>query len=192
MSVDFAPRHRFTVDEFHRMGEAGILAHDDRVELINGEIFEMSPIGSNHAACVRDLDHWLQQLVGHEALVSAQQPLKIEDDGEPIPDIAVLRRRADRYRTSHPTPADALLVIEVADSSVVFDRNVKGRLYAAAGVPEYWVVDLPRQSVAVFHSPRDGDFSEHGEHRRGESWRSPALGGREVSTDLILDGAPDL
>lgn len=186
MSVDLAPRHRFTVDDFHRMGDAGIFSQDDRVELINGEIFEMSPIGSEHAGCVRDIDRWLQRLLGDEVLVSAQQPLKIEDDGEPIPDIAVLRPRRDGYRGSHPTPADALLVIEVADSSVLFDRNVKSRLYAAAGVPEYWVVDLPRQSVAVYQAPEQGEFTDHGEFPRGMSWRSPALGGRTVAAADVL------
>src|SRR5687767_10570058 len=139
MSVDFAPRHRFTVDEFHRMGEVGLFSEDDRVELIDGEIFQMTPIGSRHARCVRDLDDWLHEMVAGEALVSAQQPLKLDYDGEPIPDVVLLRPRPDRYGDSHPTSADALLVIEVADSSVLLDRNVKSRSYARAGVPEYWV-----------------------------------------------------
>jgi Uma2 family endonuclease len=192
MSVDFAPRHRFTVDEFHRMGETGILSEDDRVELINGEIIEMTPIGSAHAGCVRDLDAWLQLTLRGEAVVSTQQPLKVEYDGEPIPDIVILRPRKDRYRGDHPTSADALLIIEVADSSVLFDRNVKSRMYALAGVPEYWVVDLPRSSVVVFEQPERGGYTEQHEYRRGESWQSPGIGGREISTGLILDGAPDL
>ncbi|MFL5539550.1 MAG: Uma2 family endonuclease, partial [Longimicrobiaceae bacterium] len=123
MSVDLAIRHRFTVDEFHRMGEVGIFSEDDRVELINGEIVEMTPIGSQHAACVRKLDRWLQRLMGDEALVSAQLPILLGHDGEPIPDVTVLRPRSDGYSESHPTPADTLLVVEVADSSVMFDRN---------------------------------------------------------------------
>lgn len=192
MSVDFAPRHRFTVDEFHRMGEIGILSNDDRLELINGEIFEMSPIGSEHAACVRRLDRWLQRTLGADVIVSAQQPIKIELDGEPIPDVALLRPEPDGYRHAHPTSRDALLIIEVADSSVLFDRNTKRRMYAAAGVPEYWVVDLPRHTVAVFSAPEHGDYTQQREYGRGESWSSPGLGGRTVSTDLILDGAPDL
>ena len=193
MSVDFAPRHRFTVDEFHRMGEAGILSENDRVELINGEIVEMSPIGSAHADCVRDLDAWLQITLRGEAVVSSQQPLSVEFDGEPLPDIVVLRYRKDRYRGGgHPASPDALLIIEVADSSVLFDRNVKSQMYARAGVPEYWVVDLPRNSVAVFTTPQGGEYTQQHEYRRGESWRSSGIGEREISTDLILDGSPDL
>jgi Uma2 family endonuclease len=188
MSVDLAIRHRFTVDEFHRMGEVGIFSEDDRVELINGEIVEMTPIGSTHATCVRDLDEWLQPLLRGEAVVSAQQPLTVEFDGEPIPDITILRPRADRYRHAHPTSADALLVVEVADSSVLFDRNVKSRMYARAGIPEYWVVDLPRGRVAVFLLPDGGEYQEIREYGRGESWRSEGLGGREVTADLVLDG----
>ncbi|HEX8246191.1 MAG TPA: Uma2 family endonuclease [Longimicrobium sp.] len=184
--VDLAIRHRFTVDEFHRMGEAGILSEDDRVELINGEIVEMTPIGSRHASCVRRLDRWLQRLVGDEALVSAQQPLTLSNDGELIPDVALLRPRSDDYSDSHPMGSDALLVIEVADSSVLFDRNAKSRLYAEGGVPEYWVADLTRNSVAVFRDPENGQYTEERDHRRGESWVSPALRGRTISVDDVL------
>jgi Uma2 family endonuclease len=190
MSVDFALRHRFTVDEFHRMGEVGILSGDDRVELIDGEIVEMTPIGSQHAACVRRLHNWLFGLVGDEALISAQLPLKLENDGEPIPDLAVLRPRADGYFDSHPTGPDARVVIEVADSSMLFDRNVKSRLYAGGGVPEYCVVDLPRSCVAVFGAPVDGRFTSVRDYPVGESWTSPGLDGREVSAATVLRGHP--
>jgi Uma2 family endonuclease len=186
MSVDLAIRHRFTVDEFHRMGEVGIFSEDDRVELINGEIVEMTPIGSQHAACVRKLDRWLQFLVGDDALVSTQLPITIEDDGEPIPDVAVLRPRTDNYSESHPTPADTLLVVEVSDSTVLFDRNVKRRLYAGAGIPEYWVVDLPRNCVAVFDACANGQYTQERDYRLGESWTSPALGGRMITTEQVL------
>lgn len=186
MSVDFAPRHRFTVDEFHRMGEVGIFSEDDRVELINGEIIEMTPIGSRHSRCVRSIDRWLQKLLGDEAVVSAQQPLKLANDGEPIPDVAVLNPRADEYGDSHPTGADALLVIEVADTSALYDRNSKRDLYVGGGVPEYWVVDLNAGSVAVFRAPEGGTFTEYREYRRGESWVSQGLGGRSVSADEVL------
>jgi len=190
MSADVMTRHRFTVDEYHRMGEAGIFSEDDRVELINGEIVEMTPIGSQHAGLVRRLDRWLQRWIGDEVLVSAQQPVKIATDGEPVPDIAILRPRADDYTGSHPTPEDTLLVIEVADTSGVYDRNVKRRLYAEGGVPEYWVVDLPNASVAVFRTPRGGDYVEQREHHGDDSWSSPALGGREVSAATLLRGHP--
>ena len=187
---DIAIRHRFTVDEFHKMGEAGILTEGHRVELVNGEIVEMAPIGSAHAACVRELDAWLQALLRGEAVVSAQQPLQVEFDGEPLPDIAILRSRADRYRSSHPTSADALVVIEVADSSVLYDRNVKSRMYARARIPEYWVVDLTRQSVAVFLSPEYDEYTDQHEYRGDEAWVSPGLGDREVAADTVLRGHP--
>ena len=188
--VDLAIRHRFTVDEFHKMGEAGILTEGHRVELVSGEIVEMAPIGIAHAACVRELDEWLQAVLRGEAIVSAQQPLRVEYDGEPLPDIAILRSRADRYRSSHPTSADALVVIEVADSSVLYDRNVKSRMYARARIPEYWVVDLPRQSVAVFLSPAYDEYTDQREYRGDESWISPGLGDREVTAATVLRGHP--
>jgi Uma2 family endonuclease len=188
MWVDFATRPRFTADEFHRMGEAGILSEDVRVELINGEIVKRTPIGSQHASCVRRLDRWLQRWLGDELVVSAQQPVKIGTDGEPVPDIAILRPRADDYGDSHPTAADALMLIEVADSSVMFDRNVKRRLYADAGIPEYWVIDLPRRCVAVFRSPEGRDYAEQRDYQDGESWISQGLGGREVSAGVVLKG----
>ena len=192
MSVDLAIRHRFTVDEFHRMGEVGIFSEDDRVELINGEIVEMTPIGSQHAACVRKLDRWLQRLMGDDALVSAQLPILLGADGEPIPDVAVLRPRPDGYSESHPTPTDTLLVVEVADSSVLFDRNVKRRIYAGAGIPEYWVVDLPRNCVAVFSACTNGQYAQERDYRLGESWVSPALGGRTITTEQVLGRSQDL
>ncbi|HKP76214.1 MAG TPA: Uma2 family endonuclease [Longimicrobiaceae bacterium] len=190
MSVDVMTRHRFTIDEYHRMGEAGIFSEDDRVELINGEIVEMTPIGSQHAGLVRRLDRWLQRWIGDEVLVSAQQPIKIATDGEPVPDIALLRPRADDYIRSHPTPEDALLLIEVADTSGMYDRNVKRRLYAEGGVPEYWVVDMPNACVAVFRQPRGDDFVEQREYSGSDSWTSPALGGREVTAETVLRGHP--
>lgn len=184
--VELAVRHRFTVDEFHRMGEVGIFSEDDRVELIHGEIVEMTPIGSRHAKCVRHLDQWLQRFLGDEVIVSAQQPLTLANDGEPIPDVALLRPRADGYGDSHPAGSDALLVIEVADSTVLFDRNSKRRLYADGGVREYWVVDLTRNTIAVFGALVDGKYTEEHEYRRGDSWVSPGLGGRSVSADDVL------
>jgi Uma2 family endonuclease len=190
MSIDLVARYHFTVDEYHRMGEAGVFAEDARVELINGEIVEMTPIGSRHAALVRRLDRWLQRWIGEELVVSTQQPIRIETDGEPVPDVAILRPRDDDYAGSHPVGTDTLVVMEVADTSAMYDRNVKRRLYAEGGVPEYWVIDLPRQSVAVFRSPRDGDFTEFHEYRGDESWISPGLGDREVTAATVLRGHP--
>jgi Uma2 family endonuclease len=126
-------RHLFTVDEYHRMGEAGIFGEDDRVELIEGEIIEMSPIGSPHAARVKRLTQLLVRRLGTRAIVQVQDPVVLSQLSEPQPDLAVVKARADFYAAGHPQPTDILLVVEVADTSRVFDRNVKAPLYAPCG-----------------------------------------------------------
>ena len=152
MAVETAPtRRRFTLAEYHRMGEAGILGEDDRVELIEGEIVQMSPVGDRHVAFVINLTNLLAvRLAGH-ALVSAQNPVTLADDTEPQPDLTVVRRRGFRERKPHPQ--DVLLVIEVADTSLAYDRTTKLRLYAEAGISEYWIVDCTAEVVEVYRNP---------------------------------------
>jgi Uma2 family endonuclease len=150
--------HRFTVEEYRRMGEAGILADDDRVELIDGEIIEMSPIGSRHAACVNKLTRLLVQQVGERAIVSVQNPVEVADNSEPQPDLTLLRSRPDFYAERHPLSGDVLLMIEVADTSLRFDLTVKAPLYARTGVPELWIVDLSRERVHVFRDREGGAY----------------------------------
>jgi len=118
-------RHRFTVEEYHRMGQAGILSEDDRVELIEGEIVEMAPVGSRHAACVKRLNALLSRRAGGRALVSVQDPIRLGEHSEPQPDLALLKPREDFYAAAHPGPEDVLLVIEVAETSLEYDREVK-------------------------------------------------------------------
>lgn len=185
MAVQFAMPHRFTVEEFQRMGEIGILSPEDRVELIEGEIVEMTPVGSRHVSCVMDLDDFFREVVGKEIRISVQNPLVLEGS-HPHPDVALLRRRAEGYAGGLPTPEDCLLVVEVADATVLYDRNVKSRMYARAGIPEYWVVDLPRNTVAVHRSPQGGEYVEVEEYGYGQAWTSTALGGREVSVEDVL------
>src|SRR5918997_6720202 len=120
MSVQIARRH-FTVDDFYRMLEAGILTEDDRVELIDGEIIEMSPIGSRHASCVMRLNAVLTKRLGDTAIVNVQNPLRLSTRSEPLPDCSLLKPREDFYSRAHPTPDDVLLVVEVADSSIGYD-----------------------------------------------------------------------
>lgn len=142
---DLAPvRHLFSLEEFHRMGHSGIFGEDDRVELIEGEIVEMSPIGSAHAATVNRLNRLLTTQAGERAIVTVQNPLSIpgEDaavDSEPQPDLMLLEPRNDFYAEGHPTPEDVLLLIEVADTTPDFDRTVKLPVYAGGGVAEVWV-----------------------------------------------------
>ncbi|MCE2487883.1 MAG: Uma2 family endonuclease [Desulfurellaceae bacterium] len=133
------PQHRLSADDYHKMGEAGIFDHADRVELIEGRLIDMAPIGSDHAG---QLNAVLNRAFARLALVSPQNPIRLSEHSEPQPDFAILRLRADFYRTSHPQPSDVLLVIEVADTSIRHDREVKIPLYARHGIPEVWLLDL--------------------------------------------------
>jgi Uma2 family endonuclease len=176
-------RRRFTVEEFQRMGEAGIFAPDERVELIGGEIIRMTPIGPWHMETVFALEDYLRPLVGPDVRISIQMPVQLPDS-EPQPDVALLRR-SDLQSGKLPPPSACLLVVEVSDSTVHFDRNRKRLDYAAAGIAEYWVLDLPAQTVVVHLEPVSGDYRQIAEYRRGRAFHSPALG-REVRVDDIL------
>ena len=153
------PRHRFTVEEFHRMAEAGILGEDDRVELIQGELIEMTPIGSAHARTVAWIAQHLALAAGDGAVVWTQNPIRLDAHCEPQPDVALLRARADGYWSALPGPGDVLLVVEVADSSLAYDRDVKAPLYAAHGVPELWLVDLQARHVIRHRRPSAGGYT---------------------------------
>lgn len=160
--------HRFTVGDYHRMGEAGILTEDDRVELIRGEIVMMSPIGSKHAGCVNALTRLLAVALNGVACVQVQNPIGLDNFSEPQPDLSVLKYRADDYRSASPVTANVLLVIEVADSTLGSDRGVKLPLYAEAGIPEYWLVDLQGERVEVYRAPASGAYAEKQVLARGE------------------------
>lgn len=147
-------RHRLDVDDYHRMGEAGILGEDDRVELIDGDLIDMAPIGQDHAGTVDALNHGMATAFAGRAIVRVQNPLRLDRFSEPQPDITILRPRADFYRRGAvPGPADVLLMIEVADTSLRYDRGVKLPLYARAGIAEVWIVDLRRRVVTVHREP---------------------------------------
>ena len=147
------PRRRFTVDEYHRMAKAGILHEDDRVELIEGEIIEMAAVGDRHVACVLELNRTFSTRVAERAWVSVQNPVRLSATSEPEPDLALLRPRPDRYRTGLPRAEDVLLLIEVSDTTLAYDRGIKLRLYALAGIPEVWIWDLKRRRVLLFREP---------------------------------------
>jgi Uma2 family endonuclease len=185
MAVQFQKRH-FNVDEYYRMAEAGIFTEDDRVELIEGEIIDMSPIGSYHAGCVDQLNSLLNQKIGQAASIRVQSPIRLNDFSQPQPDIALLKPRADFYRRSHPTPADVLLVVEVADTSVDYDRHVKLPLYAGAGIPETWLVILPKDTVEVHSQPQNGKYQKVQRLKRGKTLTSPTISGLTLSIDEIL------
>ena len=143
-------RRTFTADEFERMAEAGILGEDERVELIEGEIVWMSPIGPSHAWCVNAVSDRFAAL-RDRVIVAVQNPIRLDDHEEPQPDVALIRR--DAIRGHHPRPADIVLVVEVAVSSLAVDRDVKGPMYARAGIPDYWIFDLDADRLLVLREP---------------------------------------
>lgn len=153
------PRLAFTIEQFQRMDQSGIFAGDQRLELIHGEIVEMSPIGIRHAAAVDRLNA-LFSSVNRQCIVRSQNPVQLDDTSLPQPDVALLRPRDDFYDKAYPEPADVLLLIEVADTSLAYDRDVKVPLYAQAGIPEVWIVDLNKRELAVYRSPVNGKYTE--------------------------------
>jgi len=148
------PRHRrFSVDEYEQMGRVGILRENERVELLGGEIFEMAAMGSRHAARLRFLDHWFGSRLAGRAITSLQSPVRLSDGSEPEPDLALLQPRADDYEEAHPGPDNVLLLIEVADTSLAYDLQLKLPRYAEAGITEVWIVDLVANRVLGHRDP---------------------------------------
>ncbi len=158
----------FTVEEFHRMGRAGVFSEDDRVELLDGEIVQMTPIGSRHAACVKRLIRLFDRAVGDRAIVAAQDPLQLGAHSEPQPDLMLLKPRSDFYGETHPTATDVFLLVEVADTSADTDREAKIPLYARFGVPEVWLVDVAADTIEVFRRPTSHGYDESRLLHRGE------------------------
>ena len=153
------PRRVITVDDYYKMAEAGILSEADRVELIEGQIIEMAPIGSQHAGQVNRLSRLLIMTAGTRAVVTVRNPLRLGDISEPEPDFLVVRPRADYYASAHPTANDVLLLIEVSDSSLRYDSDVKAALYARHGIAEFWILDVKARSVTVHRDPTGGAYA---------------------------------
>jgi Uma2 family endonuclease len=167
-------RHRLDVDAYYKMAEAGILTRAHRVELIDGEIIDLNAIGSPHAALTNRLVRCFARAAADGVtLVSVQNPLRLDAFNEPEPDLLLLRPRADDYRASHPSAADVLLLIEVADSSLAYDRGRKLALYAQFGVPEVWIVDLAGAAIEVCRQPKDGVYVS--QERRTSGMLAPGL-----------------
>ena len=154
-------RRRIDVEAYYKMAEAGILKPDDRVELIDGEIFDMVPIGSLHGGTTNRFNRLFARAAADGlAVVSVQSPLRLDAYNEPQPDVMLLKPRADDYRGRHPGAADVLLLIEVSDTSLAHDRETKLPLYAKFGVPEVWIVDLRRQAVEVNREPAGEAYAQ--------------------------------
>jgi Uma2 family endonuclease len=152
-AVEMFPQRRWTVDEYHRMIAVGILTPRDRVELLDGHIIEMVPQEPPHASTTSSFGNDFVMLFAGKAWVRQQLPITIAPNSEPEPDIAVVKLDDRRYRDRHPTPADVYLLIEVADSSLMYDRDRKAAIYAKANIPEYWVIDVNQQQLLVFREP---------------------------------------
>jgi Uma2 family endonuclease len=152
-------RHRISVEHFYRMADAGLFGADERVELVDGEIIDMPPMGSPHATVVQQLTRLMWVALPVEIIVRPQLPVRLGEYSEPLPDIAIVRPRSDQYGTSHPTAADVLLLVEISDSSLRYDREVKSALYARHGVPELWIVDVQTRALHSYRLPVDGKYT---------------------------------
>jgi Uma2 family endonuclease len=186
MPSELVMRHRLTVDDYHQMAKSGILGSDDRVELIAGEVLDMSPIGSLHAALVRALARWLADSAGSTAIVAVQDPIHLGDFSEPQPDVALVKSRSDYYAAAHPGPADTFLIVEVAESSLAYDLGVKVPLYARHGIPEVWVIDAATLTTHRFREPRPDGYAEQDTITAAEPLACLALSGAAKSLATIL------
>ncbi|MFH0351712.1 MAG: Uma2 family endonuclease [Chromatiales bacterium] len=159
-ALDLYRKHRLAVHDFHRMGETGILPVDGRMELIEGEIIVMAPIGSRHAAIVKQLMALFVRAVGAGAVVSVQDPIILGEYSEPEPDLALLRPRDDFYALALPRADDVFLIIEVADTTLRYDREIKIPLYARHGIPEVWLIDVEGRTLTIFEAPAGGRYRD--------------------------------
>ena len=178
--------HKYTVEEYHVMGEAGILTRDARVELIDGEIVLMPPVGSPHQETVDTLNELLVSTFSGVARVRVQGPVHLRDRGEPEPDLMLLRRRAGFYRSAHPEPANTLLVIEVSDTTLRFDRNTKVPYYAQHGIAEVWLVNLPEEVIEVYRNPEGGVYQESIRLERGDTLSAQAFPDVQLTVEEML------
>lgn len=179
-------RHRITVAEYHRMAEAGIFTEDERVELIDGELIDMTPIGNRHTTVIRKLIYLLSGATRGQALLDVQNPIFLGEHSEPQPDVVLLRPREDFYAASPPCAQDVLLLIEVADTSSSYDRSVKVPLYARFGIPEVWLVDLPGRVIEVFQEPSPEGYRQVRKYYPGEELKPGLLPVVSLRVDELL------
>lgn len=180
------PPHRFTVEDYYRMVETGILREDSRVELVEGEVLTLPLPGPRHSGIVDRINGILVRAVGDAAIVRVQNPLRIDDYSEPVPDLTLLRPRQDSYTQSYPVPSDVMLLIEVSDASLSYDRSRKLVLYAQARIPEYWIVNLRRNVIEVCRSPSEAGYEQKEELAAGTRLAPAALPDAELEVSDIL------
>lgn len=180
-----ARKRRFSVEEYHRLADLGILKEDDKVELVQGEIVEMSPIGPKHASTVNRIVRLLTNIFNAAYIISPQNPVQLGVDSEPEPDIVILREREDFYASAHPRAEDVIFIIEVADSTLQYDMEVKLPLYAQAGIVEYWIVDLQQHQLIIHTLPHLETYQQRQFFQIGEDVLSPMLPNPIALVDLI-------
>ena len=185
MSVQ-TQRRLFTVKEYHLMNEAGVFGEDDRVELIEGEIIQMAAIGTRHASCVKRLLRQFNIIPDDQAIIGVQDPIHLTERTEPQPDFVLLQHRADYYDTAHPIPSQVLLLIEVSDITVDYDRDVKVPIYARSGIQEVWLWDLEANCLEVYRFPTANGYTSIQKFERGEIFSPLAFPDFQVSVDSIL------
>jgi Uma2 family endonuclease len=186
MSAAFPQKHLTDLDEWRRMGEAGIFSPESRLELIEGEILHMSPIGFNHAGHTRRLNSLFTLLTIDKAIVSVQNPVQLGDLSEPEPDLVLLHPENDFYTSRHPKAEDILLLIEVSDSTLNFDRSQKMRLYAAYKIPEYWIVNLLDNCLEVYRQPQDGNYLQTMQLKGGDAINLLSLPELQIQASTVL------
>ena len=185
VSVRIAKK-KFTVREYNLMAKTGILQGGDRLELIEGEIVEMSPVGTNHATCVRRLNQLFNRLPEDRVLVDVQNPIELSDRTEPQPDVVLLEPRPDYYQSQHPTASAVLLLVEVSDSTVDFDRKVKIPIYARSQIQEVWLVALVEECIEVYRQPTANGYSLVEKFGRGRQLSPSAFPDFDVSVDFVI------
>ena len=184
---EFPSNHLFSVEDWHKMGNMGLFAQNTRLELIEGEIIDMGPIGSLHAGQVNRLNYLFNRQIADSAIISVQNPVTLGDSSEPQPDLMVLRPDPHFYSEKHPTPQDVLLLIEVSDSTLTYDRNVKKPLYARYGIVEYWVVNLKNDCIEVYLNPQAQDYTLIHIMRRGKVIIPSQLPHISIGVSDVLD-----
>lgn len=176
---------RWTYEDWERMVAGGVVDEDERLELVDGELVCMTPVGDRHMYTADLVAEYLWSLMRGRAIVRVQSPLKFNTGEASVPDLVLLRMHEDRYRTRPAGPWDALVVVEVSDTSRARDL-AKADQYARAAIPEYWIVDVNRAAVLVHQVPVSGEYTQVREYRHGQAFQSPALGGREVRAEEVL------
>jgi Uma2 family endonuclease len=190
IATEWPRRHRLTVEDYYRMGETGILRPDERVELIDGEIIDMPPPGSLHAGTVTHLDHLLQRTAGDRAVLQVQNSVRLDGYSEPQPDLTLLRPRADFYKSAHPQPSDVLLMIEVADTSLRYDRDVKAALYARHAVPELWLIDVRNARLTRYREPSHDSYTRVDQPDLSAPLEIASLPGVSVNLSALFSRLP--